>query len=44
MDKYENGTYQKKSFRGGSNIDLKLIMCKDNIVIPSKIQSYVLHW
>ena len=27
-----------------SNIDLKLIMCKDKIVITSILQSYVLHW
>ena len=42
--KYKNDTYHKGSFLGGSNIDIKLIMCKDNIVILSKLQSYVLHW
>ena len=42
--KYKDGTYHKGSFHRGSNIDLKLIMCKDNIVIPPKLQSYVLHW
>ena len=31
--RYKNGTYPKGSFRGGSNIDLKLITCKYNIVI-----------
>ena len=31
-------------FRGGSNIDLSLITCKDKIVIPSKLQRYILHW
>ena len=36
--------FHKGSFIGGINIDLKLIMCKDNIVILSKLQSYVLHW
>ena len=36
--------YHKGSFRGGSNIGLKLILCKYKFVIPSKIQSYVLHW
>ena len=36
--------YQKGSFFGGSNIDLKLITCKDKIVIPSKLQSYILYW
>ena len=36
--------YHKGSFRGGSNFDLKLITCNDNIVIPLKLQSYVLHW
>ena len=44
MDKYEDGTYHKGSFRGGSNSDFNLITCEDNIVIPSKLQSYVLHW
>ena len=38
------GTYQKGSFRRGSNIDLKLITCEDNIFIPAIIQGYVLHW
>ena len=42
--KYKDGTYQKGYFCGGSNFDLKLITCKDKIVIPSKLQSYVLHW
>ena len=42
--KYKDGTYHKGSFRGGSNIDLRLIMCKDKIIIPSKPQSYILHW
>ena len=41
---FETGTYHKGSFRGGSNIDLKLIKRKDKNVIPSKIQGYVLHW
>ena len=31
-------------FRGGGNIDLKLITCEDNIVNPSKLQSCVLNW
>ena len=44
MTKYKNGTYHKGYFHGGSNDDLSLITCKDKIVIPSKIQSYALHW
>ena len=44
LAKYKNGTYHKGSFCGDSKIYLKLIMCKDNIVILSKLQSYVLHW
>ena len=44
MAKYKNGTYHKGYFCGGSNIDPKLITCKYNIVNPSKLQSYVLHW
>ena len=43
-DKYKDGTYHKGSFSGGRNIDFNLITCKDKIVIPSKLQSYVLHW
>ena len=31
--KDKNGTYHKGSFIGVSNTDLKLIMCKDKIVI-----------
>ena len=42
--KYTTSIYQKCSFRGGSNIDIKLITCKDKIFIPSKFQSYVVHW
>ena len=42
--KYTTGTYQKGYFRGDSNIDIKLITCKDNIVIQSKLQGYVVHW
>ena len=42
--KYEYGMYHKGYFCGGSNIDLNLIMCEDNIFIPSKLQSYVLPW
>ena len=41
-DKYKIDTYRKSSFCGGSNIDLILITCKDSIVIPSKLQSYVI--
>ena len=44
MDKYEDGTYHKGSFRGGFNIDLKLIICEYKIVILSILQKYVLHW
>ena len=32
MDEYKNGTYHTYSFCGGSNIDLNLIMCEDNII------------
>ena len=42
--KYKDGTYHKGYFRGGINIELSLITCKDNIVIPSKLQSDVVHW
>ena len=43
IDKYKNGTYHEVCFCGGSNIDLKLITCEDNIVTPGKIQGYVFH-
>ena len=42
--KYKTGTYQEGFFRGGINIDLSLITCKDNVVILSILQSYVLRW
>ena len=42
--KCKDGTCHKGSLRGGSNIDFNLITCKDKIVVPSKLQSYVLHW
>ena len=42
--KYKYSKYHKGYFHGNSNTDIKLIMFKDKIVIPSKLQSYVLHW
>ena len=33
MAKYEDDTYHKGSFRGGSNNNFNLITCKDNIVM-----------
>ena len=36
MAKYEDGTYHKGSFHGGSNKDLRLTTCKDKIIILSK--------
>ena len=42
--KYKDHTYQKGSFLGGSNTDLKIIMCKYNILIPSILQIYVVYW
>ena len=42
--KYKDGTYHKVYFSGGSNIDLKLITCKDKIVITSILQGYVVNW
>ena len=44
MDKYKDRIHHKGSFCGGSNTYINLITCEDNIVIPSMIQSYVLHW
>ena len=32
--KYKNVTYHKVSFCGGSNSNLNLLTCEDNIVIP----------
>ena len=42
--KYEDGMYHTDSLRGGNNTDIKLITCKDKIVILSKLQSYILNW
>ena len=42
--KYKYRTYNKVYFRGGSNNNLNLITCEDNIFIPSKFQSCVIHW
>ena len=44
MDKYKDGMYHKDYFCGCSNDNLSLITCKDDIVIVSKLQSYVFHW
>ena len=44
MAKHKDGTYHKGYFCGGSNINIILITSKDKTVIPSKLQSYVLHW
>ena len=44
MDKYKYDSYDKGYFRGGSNININIITCEDNIVILSIIQKYVLHW
>ena len=37
MAEYKNGMYHKGYFSGGSNTDIKLITCNNNIVILSKI-------
>ena len=42
--KYKDSIYHKVYFCGVINIDLKLITCKDKIVIMSILQSYVVHW
>ena len=42
--KYKDGAYHKGSLCGGNNGDLNLKPCKDKIVIPSKLQSYAVHW
>ena len=38
------GMYQKGSFREGSDINLNLITCEDNIIILSILQSCLLHF
>ena len=43
MAKYKYGKYHTSYFCGGSNIDLGLIMCEENIVILSILQKYALH-
>ena len=44
MAKYKDCTYHEGYFIGERNIDINLKPCEDNIFIPSKLQSYVLHW
>ena len=44
MAKYKYATYHTGSFRRLINIYINLITCEDKIVIPTIIQSYVLHW
>ena len=44
MAEYKNGTYYRGYFSRISNNDLSLMTCKNKIVIPSILQSYVLHW
>ena len=41
--KYKDGTYYKGYFHGGSNSNIILITCKDEIFIRSKLQGYVVH-
>ena len=43
MAKYEDGMYHKGSSDGAINIHNNLITCEDNLLILSKIQSYVLN-
>ena len=44
ISKYKYGIYHKVFFRGCGNDKIKLITCEDKILIPSKVQSYILHW
>ena len=44
MAKKGDGTYDRGSFGGGSNIDLNPIMCEDKIFIISIVKKNVLHW
>ena len=44
MDKYKYDSYDKGYFRGGSNININIITCEDNIVILEMLQSYILNW
>ena len=41
--KYKDGMYHRDSLCEGSNININHLICKDSIVIPSKIQSYAVH-
>ena len=43
MDKYEICRYKIGPFCGGSNTNLNLITCNDNIVVPFILQRYVLY-
>ena len=41
MAKYDNRTYKTGSFRGGSNMNLKIITCEDKMYVASILKSYV---
>ena len=44
MAKYYKSIHKTSYFHGGSIINMSLITCNDNIVIPLITQIYVLHW
>ena len=44
MAKYKDVMHHKGYFLGGSNIDINLLTCEDDIFIPLILKSYVLHW
>ena len=44
MAKYDKRIYKTGSLHGVINININLITCEDNIVIPLLLQSYELQW
>ena len=44
MAKYEKVIYKTGYLYVGININIYLITFEDNIVVPSVIQRYLLHW
>ena len=43
LEKLNSAEYQKGSFRGGRNT-IKLVTYKNKILIPQKLQKYVVKW
>ena len=43
-DKLKCETYKRYDLSGGRNTHYNIIICKDEIIIPSKLKIYVFNW